>query len=145
MEEQVREMRPCCWRLTGELGDSCHHKCELLRQPSDGCRLDTHSFDPSASLSRCVAPCMRCTSWLLLPLRIATRFLSLRPRTHAAARMAALAPEGDGEPVTFRSPACPGLLFGVQGQPGVILLQEWLGVNEQARSVNASSASRSRL
>lgn len=75
---------------------------------------------------------MRCASWLLLPLRIATRFPSLRPRTHAAARMAALAPEGDGEPVTFGSPACPGLLFGVQGQPGVILLQEWWGVNEQA-------------
>ena len=38
-----------------------------------------------------------------------------------------------GEKVSFGAASVPGYVWGTPGQPGVVLLQEWWGINEQAR------------
>lgn len=37
------------------------------------------------------------------------------------------------EKISFGAEALPGYVFGTPGSPGVIMVQEWWGVNEQVR------------
>ena len=52
-----------------------------------------------------------------------------------------MASSGDAEKVSFGADALPGYVFGPVGAPGVIMLQEWWGVNAQVRRSSARCAS----
>ena len=55
------------------------------------------------------------------------------PRPAALASASAKAMASSGEKISFGAASVPGYVWGTPGQPGVVLLQEWWGINDQAR------------